>query len=189
MRTESSGHQGDTIEDEDVAGSARASRAAGLLVFVEQGHPGEGPGTGLALVSLHIRVRLEVGTQVGAVGKGAAAVGAGKGLLTWGETPEGLASPGQGPEYSQASTGWGSPGASHCAALDTTRLLSLQTSSQVALTETEFFPPIGDRETEAQKVSGRFQVTHQASIAPGCSHCLRQSSYHQPWIYFVWDKA
>lgn len=89
MRTVSSGHQGGASEDGDGAGSARASRAARLLVLVEQGHSGEGSGTGLALVSLHIRVGLEVGTQVRAVGKGAAAMGAGEGLLTCGETTEG----------------------------------------------------------------------------------------------------
>lgn len=72
----------DASEDGEVAGSARASGAARLLVLVEQGHAGEGSGTGLALVSLHIRVGLEVGTQVGAVSKSTVAVGAGEWLLT-----------------------------------------------------------------------------------------------------------
>lgn len=75
-------HQGDARKDGEVAGSARASGAARLLVLVEQGHPGEGAGAGLTLVLLHIRVGLEVGTQVRAVSKGAVAVGAGEGLLT-----------------------------------------------------------------------------------------------------------
>lgn len=54
-------------------------------MFVEQGHAGEGAGARLALVLLDIRVGLEVGPKVGAVGEGAAAVGAGEGLLPWGE--------------------------------------------------------------------------------------------------------
>lgn len=54
-------------------------------MLVEQGHAGEGPGARLALVLLDVRVRLEVRPQVGAVCKGAAAVGAGEGLLSWGE--------------------------------------------------------------------------------------------------------
>lgn len=65
------------------AGSAGAARAARLLVLVQQRHAGEGAGAPRALVLLHVRVRLQVGTQVGAVGEGAAAVGAGEGLLTW----------------------------------------------------------------------------------------------------------
>lgn len=59
-------------------------------MLVEQGHSGEGSGTCLALVLLDIRVGLEVGPEVGAVGEGAAAVGAGEGLLAWGETTEGV---------------------------------------------------------------------------------------------------
>lgn len=76
-------------------GSAWASRAARLLVFVEQGHSGEGAGTRLTLVLLHVRVGLKMGTQVRAVSKGTVAVGAGEGLLTWGEMPEGLGRPRQ----------------------------------------------------------------------------------------------
>ena len=59
-------------------------------MLVEQGHSGEGSGACLALVLLDIRVGLEVGPKVGAVGKGAAAVGAGEGLLAWGETTGGV---------------------------------------------------------------------------------------------------
>lgn len=119
----------DAIEDGEVAGSARASRAARLLVLVEQGHAGEGSGTGLALVSLHIRVGLEVGTQVGAVSKSTVAVGAGEWLLTWGEIPAGLGRPGQGPVSPSTARPALDAGlwASCCAALNTTRLLSLQT--------------------------------------------------------------
>lgn len=65
--------------------SAGRPRAARLLVLVEQGHAREGAGARLALVLLHVRVRLQVSTQVGAVGEGAAAVGAGEGLLAWGQ--------------------------------------------------------------------------------------------------------
>lgn len=69
--------------------SAGPPQAAGLLVLVEQGHAGEGAGAGPALVLLHLRVGLQVGAQVGAVGEGAVAVGAGEGLLTWGQRDPG----------------------------------------------------------------------------------------------------
>lgn len=59
-------------------------------MLVEQGHSGEGSGACLALVFLDIRVGLEVGPKVGAVGKGAAAVGAREGLLAWGEMTGGV---------------------------------------------------------------------------------------------------
>ena len=64
--------------------------AARLLVLVQEGHPREGFGATLALVFLDIRVGLEVGPKVGAVGKGAAAVGAREGLLAWGEMTGGV---------------------------------------------------------------------------------------------------
>lgn len=57
----------------EALGSAGAPRAARLLVLVQQGHAGEGPRAGLALVLLDLRVCLQVGAQVGAVGEGAAA--------------------------------------------------------------------------------------------------------------------
>lgn len=54
-------------------------------MLVQQGHAGKGSGARLALILLDIRVGLEVRPEVGAVGEGSAAVGAGKGLLTWGQ--------------------------------------------------------------------------------------------------------
>lgn len=65
-------------------------------MLVEQGHSREGPGARLALVFLDIRVGLEMGSQVGAVSKGAAAVGAGEGLLAGVGPDVALQQPGPG---------------------------------------------------------------------------------------------
>lgn len=50
---------------------------------MQQGHAAEGPRTGPTLVLLHFGVGLQVGAQVGAVGKGPVAVLTGEGPLTF----------------------------------------------------------------------------------------------------------
>lgn len=51
-------------------------------MFVQQRHAAEGPRAGATLVLLHLRVGLQVGTQVGAVRKGPVTVVAGEWSLT-----------------------------------------------------------------------------------------------------------
>lgn len=63
----------------------RGWAAAGGVVLVQQGHAAEGPCTGTALVLLHLGVGLQVGAQVGAVGKSPVAQLTGKGTLTCGD--------------------------------------------------------------------------------------------------------
>lgn len=64
------------------AGVGSVSDAAPrLLVLVQERHSGEGFRAVLALVLLHVRVRLQVGPEVGSVGKRAAAVRARERLL------------------------------------------------------------------------------------------------------------
>lgn len=58
-------------------------------MLVQQRHAAEGARTGPTLVLLDLGVGLQVGPQVGAVGEGPAAVGAGEGTLTWWEEGEG----------------------------------------------------------------------------------------------------
>ena len=84
--------------------------AAGLLVPRQERHAGEGLGAALALVLLGVRVRLQVGPQVGAVGEGPAAVRAGVGLLTWGRGGRQVSDRLQRPE--QPCGGW--PQARRC---------------------------------------------------------------------------
>lgn len=60
-------------------GGGAAPRGAVLL---QQRHAAEGARTDATLVLLHLGVGLQVGPQVGAVGKGPVAVGAGEGALT-----------------------------------------------------------------------------------------------------------
>lgn len=50
----------------------------------QEGHAGEGLGAAAALVFPGVRVRLQVGPEVGAVREGPAALRAGIGLLSWG---------------------------------------------------------------------------------------------------------
>jgi len=52
-------------------------------VFLQQRHAAEGARADAALVLLHLGVGLQVSPQVGAVGKGPVAVGAGERALTW----------------------------------------------------------------------------------------------------------
>lgn len=61
----------------------RCWTAACLLMPKQQRHPGKGLGTAVTLVLLNVRMSLQMGTEVGAVCKCSAAVGAGVGLLTW----------------------------------------------------------------------------------------------------------
>lgn len=51
-------------------------------MLVQQRHAAEGPRTRTALVLLHLRVGLQVGTQVGAVGESPVTELTGKGTLT-----------------------------------------------------------------------------------------------------------
>lgn len=51
-------------------------------MFLQQRHAAEGARADATLVLLHLGVGLQVGAQVGAVGKGPVAVGAGEGTLT-----------------------------------------------------------------------------------------------------------
>lgn len=50
---------------------------------MQQGHAAEGPRAGAALVLLHLRVGLQVGTEVGAVSEGPVTVLTGEGALTF----------------------------------------------------------------------------------------------------------
>lgn len=56
--------------------------AAGQRVFVQEGHAAEGARAGATLVLLHLRVGLQVRSQVGAVGEGSVTVRTGEGTLT-----------------------------------------------------------------------------------------------------------
>jgi len=62
--------------------SGRGGTAAGGAVFLQQGHAAEGARTGVALVFLHIRVGLQVRTQVRTVCEGTVTVWAGEWTLT-----------------------------------------------------------------------------------------------------------
>lgn len=53
-----------------------------VFMLGQEGHAREGLEAGLAAVLLDVRVGLEVGAQVAAIGKGAAAMSAAKGLFT-----------------------------------------------------------------------------------------------------------
>lgn len=57
--------------------------ASRLLVLVQQGHSGEGFRAVLALVLFDVRVRLQVGPEVGSVGERTAAVRTRERLLAW----------------------------------------------------------------------------------------------------------
>lgn len=50
---------------------------------MQQGHATEGPRAGAALVLLHFRVGLQVGAEVGAIGKSPIAVLTSEGAFTW----------------------------------------------------------------------------------------------------------
>lgn len=60
----------------------RGRAAARDGVFVQQRHAAEGARAGAALVLLHLRVRLQVGAQVGAIGECPVTVGTGEWALT-----------------------------------------------------------------------------------------------------------
>lgn len=61
-----------------------ARAAARFLMSCQERHAGEGLGAALALVFLGVRVCLQVGSEIGAVCEGPAAMRAGIGLLPWG---------------------------------------------------------------------------------------------------------
>lgn len=52
-------------------------------MLLQQGHAAEGARADATLVLLHLGVGLQVSSQVGAVGEGPVAVGAGERALTW----------------------------------------------------------------------------------------------------------
>lgn len=54
-------------------------------MFLQQRHAAEGARADAALVLLHLGVGLQMSSQVGAVGEGPVAVGAGERALTWTE--------------------------------------------------------------------------------------------------------
>ena len=80
----------------DWRGSSDRAGAAAVLVFLQQRHPGEGLGAVTAAVLLDVRVGLQVRPQVGPVGEGASAVGAGEGLLARVRPEVALQQPGPG---------------------------------------------------------------------------------------------
>ena len=62
--------------------------ATGGAVLLQQRHAAEGARADATLVLLHLSVSLQVSSQVGTVGEGPVAVGAGERTLTWTERKE-----------------------------------------------------------------------------------------------------